>query len=308
MKNIFFKIAVLVSALCLLAGCGKAGVSSGGEDKGIKIVCTVFPVYDWVRELTGGGADIYFISGGNSDMHSYQATAEDMIKIAECDLLIYIGGESDKWIAEAAGQSKNEKRTELKLLELLGGGVRNIEGHDEADEHVWLSPENAALFAEKITDALEKADTSGKIPYRENCEKYTGRLRTLDNAYHTAVESSAKRPLIFADRYPFRYLCEEYGITAFAAFDGCSAESEASFETAAFLTDKAEELGVKYILVIDGSDKKLAGTVISGTAAKNQEILTADSMQSTTLKDAKNGVNYIGIMEKNLEVFKKALA
>lgn len=313
MKNVFLKITALAAAICLLAGCGKtvrpsessSEAPSGSE---LKIVCTVFPVYDWVRVITGGSAEIYFISGGNSDMHSYQATAEDMVKIAECDLLIYIGGESDKWITEAAEQSPASGRTVLRLLELLGDGARKIPGHDEYDEHVWLSPKNAALFAEKIADALEKTDTSGKIPYGENAENYIKELEALDGEYRSAAEQSAKRPLIFADRYPFRYLCDEYGLTAYAAFDGCSAESEASFETAAELTDMIDEYGVRYVLVIDGSDKKLAETVISGTDTKDQEILTVDSLQSTTLKDAENGAEYISAMEKNLEVLKKALA
>lgn len=308
MKSILLKITALTAVFCLLAGCVSAQKAPGAEKEKVKIVCTVFPVYDWVRVLSGGMADIYFISGGNSDMHSYQATAEDMVKIAECDLLIYIGGESDKWIAEAAGQYANDGRTELKLLELLGGGVKNIPGHTEPDEHVWLSPKNAALFVEKIAGALEKVDTSGEIPYRKNCEKYSERLAALDGAYRAAVDSSAKKPLIFADRYPFRYLCEEYGITAFAAFDGCSAESEASFETVAELTARADEYAVQYLLVIDGSDKKLAQTVISGAKTKIKQILTADSMQSTTIKDAENGADYITAMESNLEVLKKALA
>lgn len=304
MKSIFLKITALAAALLMLSGCGKAAETESGR---LSVVCTVFPVYDWVSELSGGGADIYFISSGNSDMHSYQATAEDMIKIAECDILIYIGGESDKWITEATAQSPNENRTVLSLLEILGGGVRNIAGHSEADEHVWLSPKNAALFAGRIAEALENADKSGEIPYKENCENYVNRLEELDNAYRNAVAESAKTPLIFADRYPFRYLCDEYGITAFAAFDGCSAESEASFATAAELADKADKLGVGYILVIDGSDKKLAGAVISGTKSRSQQILTADSMQSTTLKDAQNGADYISVMQKNLAVFKRAL-
>ena len=182
------------------------------------------------------------------------------------------------------------------------------EEEEEYDEHVWLSIKNAALFAEHIAGVLAEKDFKNADFYRENVKSYTEKLAALDGEYSGAVKGAGIKTLLIADRFPFRYLTEDYGLSYYAAFPGCSAETEASFETVAFLSSKADELGLKYILTTETSGTKIADTVIANTKAKNQEILVLDSMQSVGKKDSENGITYLSVMEKNLETLKKALS
>lgn len=310
-------IAAVLILLCFSA-CADVKPSESGK---IKVVCTVFPIYDWIREIASDKAEIIWLTEGGTDMHSFQPSAADMVKIAECDILIYIGGESDKWVDEAAKQYRNEKRTLVNLTALLGGSLKEEEhtegmqeerhGHGEEeteyDEHVWLSLKNALLFTNSIADALAEKDSKNAEFYKENARNYTENLTDLDGGYQKAVSEAKNKTLLFADRFPFRYLTEDYGLSYYAAFPGCSAETEASFETVAFLSAKTDELGLKYIIKTETAATKIAETVIANTKEKNQEILVLDSMQSVGIKDAKKGTTYLSVMEKNLETLKKAL-
>lgn len=318
MKNIKRILPILSSVLILLSLCA-CGVRSAESNK-IKVVCTVFPIYDWTREITGDKAEIIWLTENGTDMHSFQPSAADMVKIAECDILIYIGGESDKWLDETVKQYKNEKRALINLTSLLGDSLKEEEhtegmqeeheqGEEEAeyDEHIWLSLKNAALFSGAITDSLAEKDPENAEFYKENARNYTEKLTALDGEYQKAVSAAPTKTLLVADRFPFRYLTEDYGLSYYAAFPGCSAETEASFETVAFLSAKADELGLKYIIKTETAATKIAETVIANTKEKNQKILVLDSMQSVGSKDAKNGTTYLSVMEKNLETLKKAL-
>ncbi|MBF1156992.1 MAG: zinc ABC transporter substrate-binding protein, partial [[Eubacterium] sulci] len=177
----------------------------------------------------------------------------------------------------------------------------------EYDEHVWLSLKNAKIFTKKIADVLSEVDKDNAKTYQANYESYAKKLDALDKKYAEAVASAKNKTLVFGDRFPFRYLVNDYGLDYYAAFVGCSAESEASFETVTFLAKKVDELGLSDVLTIEGKNHKIAKTVIENTKEKNQKVLTLDSMQSTTAKDVKDGATYLGIMEKNLEVLKEAL-
>ena len=253
-------------------------------------------------------------------MHSFQPSAADMVKIAECDILIYIGGESDKWVDETVKQYQNEKRSFINLTSLLGDSLKEEEhtegmqeeheqGEEEAeyDEHVWLSLKNAVIFADAIADSLADKDPENAEFYKESARNYTEKLTALDGEYQKAVSAAPTKTLLVADRFPFRYLTDDYGLSYYAAFPGCSAETEASFETVAFLSAKADELGLKYVIKTETAATKIAETVIANTKEKNQQILVLDSMQSVGIKDANNGTTYLSITEKNLETLKKAL-
>ena len=318
MKNIKRILPILSAVLILLNLCA-CGVRSAESNK-IKVVCTVFPIYDWTREIAGDKAEIIWLTENGTDMHSFQPSAADMVKIAECDILVYIGGESDKWVDETVKQYKNEKRTFINLTSLLGGSLKEEEhtegmqeeheqGEEEAeyDEHIWLSLKNAALFSGAIADSLAEKDPENAEFYKENAQNYTEQLTALDGEYQKAVSAAPTKTLLVADRFPFRYLTEDYGLSYYAAFPGCSAETEASFETVAFLSAKADELGLKYIIKTETAATKIAETVIANTKENNQQILVLDSMQSVGSKDAKNGTTYLSVMEKNLETLKKAL-
>ena len=315
--------------LLLLAGC-----SAQPGAKKLRIVTTIFPLYDWARNIVGDSADVElsFLQDTGVDLHSYQPTAEDMVKIASCDLFIYVGGESDSWVADALKNSKNENRKALNLMEILGDQALAEEekegmqaedhadhdaahgseddherGEEERDEHVWLSLKNASLFTGKIADVLAELAVDKKETFRTNAAAYQEKLDALQKEYKAAAAAAKTRTLLFGDRFPFLYLTKELGLDYYAAFKGCSAESEASFETIVFLAGKADELSLKVILKTESGDGRLAETIRQTAKAQDLTILTMDSLQSVTKAREAEGVTYLAVMQANLEVLKEAL-
>ena len=298
-------------------------ITADPNGKKLSIVTTTFPEYDWVKQIAGANIDnieLTMLLDNGVDMHSFQPTAQDIVKISSCDIFIHVGGESDEWVEDALAEAVNQDIQVVNLMELLGGlaveeeiveGMQTEEGEEdggeaevEYDEHVWLSLRNAQIFVTGIADAMSKADPDNMERYQTNADTYNKALSELDSKYQEAVTNATRDTILFGDRFPFRYLLDDYNIKYYAAFAGCSAETEASFETIVFLSGKMDELGLKYVVVIDGSDQSIAQTIIDNTSAKNQEILVFDSMQSTKTSD---GVTYVSIMSDNLEVFTKAL-
>lgn len=333
LKRIFAVFFCLLLAAGILGGCGKAASSSApapsalqSGNKPLKIVTTIFPEYDWVREILGDKADhaeVTMLLDNGVDLHSYQPTADDIIKISDCDLFIYVGGESDGWVEDALKEATNQNMKVINLLDVLGEQVKEeevvegMEGEEEEeadeeegpeyDEHVWLSVKNAGTLCNAITDALEEIDPANKDTYAANAASYLEKLAALDGEYQTVVDNAARKTVLFGDRFPFRYLVDDYGLSYYAAFAGCSAETEASFETISFLAQKVDELKLPCVLTIEGAKHKIAETIVQNTAEKNQSILTLDSMQSTTSTDVANGTTYLSVMESNLDVLKQAL-
>ena len=507
MKKMIPLFLVLTMAVGLLAGCGKKNAAEKGESDSNKlsVVTTIFPEYDWVKEILGdkaGSTDLTMLLSSGVDLHSYQPTADDIVKISDCDLFIYVGGESDKWVDDALKEATNKDMKVIDLLEVLGDSVKteetvegmqetehandhskevstfedhevqdrslsdwagswqsaypfaldgtlddafaamaeegemtadeyktyyqngyktditnidiagdhiaftyedgkkvgsdykyigyyiqnwstgtkaamyrfeavdrtsgapiyiefndhmiesaapehfhirmsnesfdaivdpekswptffpadmtgedlceHMEGHghdheEEADEHVWLSLKNAKTLVDAISNALQELDPDNKDAYAANAAAYIEKLSTLDGAYQSAVDGAARKTVLFGDRFPFRYLVDDYGLRYYAAFAGCSAESEASFETVSFLAKKVDELKLPCVLTIEGKNHKIAETIVENTAEKNQKILTMDSMQSTTSEDVANGTTYLSVMEQNLSMLKEAL-
>ena len=331
-KMILALCAVLL--LSLFAGCSTGDDTASSatrpnvEGKTISVVATVFPVYDWTRQIIGQDQEdrvaLTLLLDKGTDLHNYQPTVEDIYKISTCDLFIYVGGESDKWVPDALAQATNPNMKVLCLMDLLGSAAREeetLEGmedhededhedHDEGpeyDEHIWLSLRNANLLCGKIEAALEELDPQAKDSYAKNCKAYTEKLTALDKAYTETVEAAPRKTLLFADRFPFLYMAKDYDLQCWAAFSGCSAESEASFETVNFLVNKVDELELPFVMKIEGSNTRLTETVISGSQAKNAQILELNSIQSVTAQQVSDGVTYLGVMEKNLEVLKQAL-
>ena len=499
MKKITALLLALMMLAGVLAGCGKP--KDAGKAGKLKVVTTIFPAYDWVRAILGDkaeNAEITMLLDNGVDLHSYQPTADDIVKISDCDLFVYVGGESDGWVKNALKSAANRNMKVINLLEVLGDSVKTEEtvegmqedghghshdeqlteddikdrtlsdfagawkslhpyllngdldkfcqhraeededssttkdtylekyktswqcdaekisisgntitftygdgktvsaeytyagyqpkrndegeirsvryqfettsadapkyvqfndhghepgeaehfhiyfgndgfdalmsaktnpffvkdtlsvedildelmGHDhgeEADEHVWLSLKNAKTLVGAISNALQELDPDNKDTYAANAAAYIEKLSTLDGAYQSAVDGAAHKTVLFGDRFPFRYLVDDYGLGYYAAFAGCSAESEASFEMVSFLAKKVDELGLPCVLTIEGKNHKLAETIVQSTAGKNQKVLTMDSMQSMTSKDVANGATYLSVMEQNLSVLKEAL-
>lgn len=327
MKKITALLLALFMLVAALAGCGKQN-DTNQTDK-LSIVTTIFPEYDWVREILGDKADnaeITMLLDNGVDLHSYQPTADDIVKISDCDLFIYVGGESDEWVEDALRNAANRNMKVINLLEVLGDSVKTeeiVEGmqeaehehedaeehehEEEADEHVWLSLKNAKMLVRVISKALQELDPDSKDIYAANADAYVKKLSALDAEYQAAVDAASNKTILFGDRFPFRYLVDDYGLHYYAAFVGCSTETEAGFETISFLAKRVDEWKLPCVLTIEGAQHKIAETVVRNTTAKNQRVLTMDSMQSTTSKDVKNGTTYLSVMEKNLSVLKEAL-
>ena len=315
-------MAVLLS-LILLASLFLTAAAA--EEKEISVVATIFPIYDWVREVAGDNSSVKLTMLVNNgvDLHSYQPTAADMMKVATCDVFIYVGGKSDEWVEDALKEAVNKDMIVLNLVEVIGEEIKieeTVEGmehehneqgdhehEEEVDEHVWLSLRNAQKLVGAITGVLTQADPDHGEIYAANASAYAEKLSALDQKYDEATKDAAYRTILFGDRFPFRYLVDDYKLSYYAAFPGCSAETEASFQTIVFLAQKVDELGLPAVLTIEGANHKIAETVIEATSAKNQKVLTLNSMQGTTLADAQAGVTYLSIMEDNLDVLKQAI-
>lgn len=304
-----------------LPGCAS---KKGGSDR-ISVVCTIFPEFDWVSQIVGEYADsfdIALLTDNGTDMHSYQVTVSDIARVSSCDIFIYVGGESDEWVEDVLASDVNKDIKVVNLLEVLGDSAKEeeiVEGMNcepesdseldepEYDEHVWLSIKESQIFVSAIAEAIAEADPEHADYYRANSDAYNAKLGELDAKYQQVVDNASNKTLIFADRFPFRYLVDDYGLNYYAAFSGCSAETEASFSTVTFLAEKMDEYGLDTVLVLEGSDKSLANTVVANTASGNKNILVLDSLQSSTRSEIEAGKSYIGVMESNLEVLKTAL-
>ena len=321
MKKILALLLALWIPAAVLSGCAPQDDSAASNK--LNIVTTIFPAYDWVREILGAETDraeITMLLDSGVDLHSYQPTVDDIVKISDCDLFLYVGGESDGWVDDALKNAPNKDRKVIRLLDVLGDSAKaeetvagmQEEEHDhgeeaEYDEHIWLSLKNAQVLVAAISEALQESDPARKDTYAANAAAYAEKLSALDGEYRAAVDSGKYKTLLFGDRFPFRYLADDYGLDYYAAFPGCSAETEASFETVSFLAGKMDALGLPCVLTIEGTQHKIAETIVQNTAQKNQQVLTMDSMQAVTANDAASGVSYLSIMEKNLSVLKKAL-
>ena len=373
MKKRVIMLTALAVAVCgIFAGCSKTGTETKSSTKSVTsatssvasstastkseaktddankkftVVCTIFPEYDWIRQLVGDKKDNYeitYLLDKGVDLHSYQPTAEDIAKIANCDLFVYVGGESDGWVDDALKESKNDKMQVVNLLETLGKNVKPeevVEGmqeedehdhddkdhddkdhdhedadhdHDheeetEYDEHVWLSLRNATALVNTLAEKLQTIDPENKDYYATTAADYTAKLGDLDSRYLATIKKAKVKTVLFGDRFPFRYLVDDYGLKYYAAFVGCSAETEASFETVAFLAKKTDDLKLKSVLVIENSDQKIAKKIVETTKDKNQNIVVLNSMQSITNEDIANGATYLSIMESNLKALASAL-
>lgn len=336
--------AVLCFACLNLTGCSKDSSDSSDSGK-LKVVTTTFPVYDWTMNVLGDkadDADVTMLIDNGVDLHSYQPSTQDLMKLSDCDVFVYVGGESDEWVEDALEDANNKNMKVVNLMEALGDkaveeellpGMEADDDHDhdhdddaddhddhddhddaddehdhEYDEHIWLSLKNAKVLTSAIADALSEADEANADSYAANVKSYNKELGKLDNEYETVCSDAKNKNLVFGDRFPFRYMADDYGLDCYAAFNGCSAETEASFETIVFLANKVDSLGLNSVMTIDGSDQKIAKTIIDNTKSQNQNILTLNSMQATTADDVADGVSYISIMKDNLKVLKKALA
>lgn len=306
--------ALTALTLLLVSGCD---FSSDGK---LHIVCTIFPQYDWVRELTKGAqnVEVTLLEDSGADLHNFQPSAADKVSILNADFFVYTGGESDDWARTLLENAEKDVRS-LDLIEALGeralteeegieeSGEHGHEHEDEVDEHIWLSVQNAKALVSAIQEELCAVDEGNAALYQSNAASYLAELSALDEAFEETVSSAKRSVLVFADRYPFRYLAHDYGLTCYAAFSGCSAESEASFATILALVKHVEEHALPYVMVLENSTQGIAKQVIDNTKSKDQGILVLNSLQSVTREDIESGATYLGLMKEDLAVLKTAL-
>lgn len=338
MKKKLMALALTCIMVLSLAACGgqksetASSVSNTAKKgKSLNVVTTIFPLYDWTKYIIGNDTNVnldLMIQNG-VDLHSYQPTSDDIIKISTADVFIYVGGESDAWVTKALEQAVNKNMVVINLMDDVLKDRRQVEEdkegmesddehdkedgddahHDmvEYDEHIWLSVKNAKACASEIANVLATKDEENKDVYGKNYDAYAKELDVLDEDIQNALANKKTNTLIFADRFPFKYFVSDYNLDYFAAFKGCSAETEASFDTITFLAKKADEVNAKVLLTIDGGNSKLANTIKDNMKNKDVKIHTLNSLQSVDANDIKGGTSYIKAMKSNIDVLKECL-
>ena len=336
MKKILLFLTLLF-CLSIFISCNNKGINQNIDinetsAERISITTTIFPLYDMTKTIIGDNIDKYDINillKSGLDLHNFQPNVKDIDTIANSDLFIYIGGESDeRWVDRVIDTANNANLISVNLMDELSDIVKTEElkegmmeeehddNHDEEseenheeeyDEHIWLSLINAKRISKIILDNICKLDTENTMDYIENYNEFINSINEINAKYIEVINNSKYNFLLFGDRFPFRYLVDDYGLDYYAAFKGCSAETEARFETISFLTEKLNELDLNTVIVLDGSNKKIAETIIENSNNKDRKILALNSMQSINDKDIKSGATYIKIMEDNLKILEEAL-
>lgn len=331
----FCIIVAITVSIFFVSACGNTkqniespGKSEEGNTPQIQIVTTVFPLYDWTKAVVGDDPDfqVILLAESGVDFHSFQPSTEDIMKIKKSDVFLYIGGVSDQWVSKVIEEQGSNDGENISMVSALGDRVKSEDEElelgadsynhehqggktheEEIDEHLWLSLKNAKIYVEKICQVLSDRYPEKKDVFNENCSAYVQKLDQLDEQYQDAANSGSHKAVIVGDRFPFRYLLDDYGIQYFAAFPGCSSESEGSFEKIIWLAQKADQLNVNKIIAIEGSTQTICNSIIENTEKKDQSVVVMNSMQQVSMKDIEGGENYLKIMEENLEALKEAL-
>lgn len=319
MKRLLLILAAIMLPVYMLACSPSAASPADSADDGkLKVVATIFPAYDFAREVAGDNANITMLLPPGAESHSFEPTPKDIITIQECDVFIYAGGNSDSWIDGILDTIDTDDITIISLMDLVSVKeevvVEGMEEEHEAenggsepteyDEHVWTSPKNAAQITQAITDTLCKLDTDNADAYRKNADAYMDKLYVLDAQFREIAANGKRKTLVFGDRFPFRYFADEYGLDYYAAFPGCSTQTEPSAATVAFLIDKVKQDGISVVFHIESSNQQMADTICSETGAKKMLLHSCHNLTSAEM-DA--GASYISLMEQNAAALKEAL-
>ncbi len=355
-KKIYGLMAALSVGALALGGCSKPDTNTNTNTNtstntdvntnkaSVRVVTTNYASYDFARNIVGDKGEVKLLLPPGAESHSFEPTPQDIRDIEDCDVFVYVGGDSDTWVMgvlESLDRSNMQIVTLMDCVEVVpeelvegmeeadhdhdheeGDHSHEEAGHDheegdheheeadhdqdavEYDEHVWTSPKNAQKIVAKIAEAIEESDKDNADFYKENTASYIKKLEELDKKFREAVENSARKTLVFGDRFPFRYLTDAYGLTYYAAFPGCSAETEASAATVKFLIDKVEQENIPVVFHLELSNKKMAETISEATGAK---VMQLHSCHNVSKDEMDAGVTYLEIMEQNAEALKEAL-
>lgn len=308
-------IALIAVSLAGCAGNDQTQPISGGK---LSIVATIFPPYDFARAVAGDLADVTMLIDPGAEVHSYDPAPDDMIAIQNCDVFIYIGGENEAWVDTVLGSIDTSNKTILRMMDYVSpveeetvegmqAAAEGSEGENEAeyDEHIWTSPKNAILMIDAIAEALGGIDSTNKDTYTENAQSYTAQIAQVDAQIQAIVDKASNKLIIVADRFPFRYMVEEFGLDYYAAFSGCSSESDVSAGTLAFLIDKVKETGIQYVYYIEFSNQQVAKAVCEQTGA---QMLQLHSCHNVTRDQFNANITYLSLMQGNAANLEKGLA
>lgn len=308
---------ILVLALLALSAC--APKDAAETKSGISIVSTVFPSYDFARQITAGtDANITLLLQPGEEVHSFDPTSQDIIRIQNADLFLYVGGENDTWVngvLTGLDKSVNTFRmmdyVTLYEEELVAGmqaeeedATATGENAQEWDEHVWTAPINAIAIVKAMTAELISIDPANAKTYQANSDAYVAQLEALDQSFWDVVNASTRKTVVFADRFPVRYFVEEFGLSYYAAFPGCSAETEASAATIASLIDHVKSENIPVVFYIEMSNQQMADTVAEATGAKTMLFHTCHNV---TKAEFESGATYLSLMQNNVLALKAAL-
>jgi len=312
------KAIIILIILTIFTGCQSTIDNSDSRDK-LNVVATIFPQYDFVRQIAGDNINLSMLLPPGSESHSYEPSPQDIIKIKNCDMFIYVGGASDAWVDKILESIDTQSIKIVSLMDLVEAVEEKIvegmeadhdHGHDheeeehEYDEHVWTSPKNAMIITEKISEMLCLMDSENSEIFKKNTQAYLDKLAVLDSEFEKTVNGAEQKTIVFGDRFPFRYFADAYGLEYFAAFPGCSTETEASAATVAFLIDKIKAEKIPAVFHVELSNKKMANTISEATGAK---VLLFHACHNITRDEMSAGVGYIDFMNGNLESLKEAI-
>lgn len=315
-------LAVILLCAAALTSC--AGVTdtdssssaAGASDTGkVTVVCTNFAEYDFVRQIGGDKVNNILLIRPGSESHSYEPSPQDIITIQSCGIFVYVGGDSDQWVSNVLSTMDTSRMKTVKLMDCvetveeesvegMQGEKDEESGETEYDEHVWTSPVNAMAIVKVLRDTLCSVDASDAGYFSSMTEDYLQKLSVLDSEFRDVVKSAKRREIIVADRFPFLYLCREYGLTYYAAFPGCSTDTEADASTVAFIIDKVKTDGIPVVFHIELSNEEMCASVCEATGAKSEQL---NAVHNVTADDFAAGVTYIDLMEHNVTVLKEAL-
>lgn len=319
------KLLIIFSILLFLSAC--TSKETVVEKKQLKIMTTIFPQYDFTREIVKDKADVKMLLKPGAESHSYEPTPQDIKQIEESDVLIYVGGENDHWVEEIL-KTLTKKPVTYKLIDMVQTldeeiveGMEDSHDHSheeeeahaegrghvhegEIDEHVWTSIPNAISIVEKLSAIYATLDSEHATFYQDNAKDYQNRLQELDKQMQDVLAGAKRHTIVFGDRYPFRYFSENYGLEYYAAFSGCSTETEASAATVRYLIDRVNDEKIPVVFTIELSSGKIADAIVDATDAKKLELHSAHNV---TKDQFEQGITYLDIMKQNIEVLKEAL-
>ncbi|MEE0264144.1 MAG: metal ABC transporter substrate-binding protein [Acutalibacteraceae bacterium] len=309
-KKTLLLITMFIISVALLTACTASQQADNGK---INIVSTIFPQYDFAREIAGDKANLKMLIQPGGEAHTYEPTPQDIINIQEADVFLYIGGENDAWVDDILKSIDTSNIQVVKLIDTVElqcvgetehNHTHNSEHSHEFDEHIWTSPVNAQKMVQAISEAVCKADSQNEDYYKNNTKLYCDKLNELDENFKNITSISKRNELVFGDRFPLIYFTNEYGLTYHAAFPGCSSESEPSASDIAKLTDIVKKNNIPVILKIELSNSSVADTIASETSAK---VCTFYTCHNLSKEQFDNGESYISMMTENLETLKTAL-